>query len=304
MVKARLTKRLSGTLQTGSKSIDIKARKRIEELYEITDEIINGYNEINEKYVHHIYEKYQRLKERHRKLLDQLEKHHCHGCRCSTRRHDDQQSDSSLSAEEPTRTSSLPSSTTNSTSRRTNRTHPFIIPDVEETQHFNETDKRFDHLSELNGERVTTVKKPLRTKSPKKRLINSDEEEDEEIDEASDSNELPRALKLIIERKATKNDNAKGYLLEIPNYPSLCQFLREKSRTTFDQRPNEELLRPFIINQLGPNAAKDSKVRMRIRDEFREIHRSYLRTFMHDPHGIHKTNKNRSQPLLPTKKSP
>lgn len=128
-------------------------------------------------------------------------------------------------------------------------------------------------------------------------LINS-------VDEASDSNELPRALKLIIERKATKNDNAKGYLLEIPNYPSLCQFLREKSRTTFDQRPNEELLRPFIINQLGPNAAKDSKVRMRIRDEFREIHRSYLRTFMHDPHGIHKTNKNRSQPLLPTKKSP
>ena len=48
--------------------IDLKARRRIEDLFELTDEIINAYNEINEKYVQQIYRKYKQLKEKYEKL--------------------------------------------------------------------------------------------------------------------------------------------------------------------------------------------------------------------------------------------
>jgi len=48
MGKRSSVKRLSSVSQSALNSIDIKARKRIEELYELTDEIVNAYNEINE----------------------------------------------------------------------------------------------------------------------------------------------------------------------------------------------------------------------------------------------------------------
>ena len=97
---------------------------------------------------------------------------------------------------------------------------------------------------------------------------------------------LPLALQNVIQRKARRNKNAKSYLLQIPRYPGLCEYLRDKSRTSFDHRPTESQVRPLIINHLGQQLASDRKVRMRIRDELRETHRSYMRTFMNDPHAV------------------
>ena len=134
-----------------SNSIDMKARKRIEELFELTDEIINAYNEINDKYVSQIYRKYEQLKEVNKKLQDTLKRHHCTGCQCTTKsttneeEAEEEEDDESSSEEEedesgdddddddddeqPTN-SALPSSTTNSivTRSKKNNRSLRIIP--------------------------------------------------------------------------------------------------------------------------------------------------------------------------------
>jgi RNase P subunit RPR2 len=108
------------------KSVDIKARKRVEELYELTDEIINAYNEINEKYVHQIYRKFKQLQEINKKLKEKLTDHHCTGCKCSVpsaneeeegeeEEEEEEESEHSIADEEDdeqAKNSTLPSSTT------------------------------------------------------------------------------------------------------------------------------------------------------------------------------------------------
>jgi len=76
-----------------SNSIDIKARQRIEELYELTDEIINAYNEINEKYVNQIYRKYKQLQEINKNLKEKLNHHHCTGCKCTIQSDNEEEED-------------------------------------------------------------------------------------------------------------------------------------------------------------------------------------------------------------------
>ena len=116
MGKRTSTKRLSSVSQAGetrsvgrveleflplfwciaSGSIDVKARKRIEQLYELTDEIISAYNEINDKYVSQIYRKYENMKELNRQLQRKLASHHCVGCKCNDRLPDENGSDHSV----------------------------------------------------------------------------------------------------------------------------------------------------------------------------------------------------------------
>jgi hypothetical protein len=96
---------------------------------------------------------------------------------------------------------------------------------------------------------------------------------------------LPIDLQNIIKRKAQKNKNAKLYLLQIPRFPALCEYLRDRSHTSFDHRPSEAQVRPLITQHISQHLANNSKIRMRLRDELREIHRSYMRTFMTDPHA-------------------
>jgi hypothetical protein len=115
---------------------------------------------------------------------------------------------------------------------------------------------------------------------------------------------LPLHLQNVIKNKATRNKNAKLYLLEIPRYPALCEFLRDKSRTSFDHRPSENQVRPLIANHLSKYLANDSKIRMRLRDELREIHRSYMRTFMDDPHTTGTKSSIQKNKQLTVKKSP
>jgi hypothetical protein len=113
---------------------------------------------------------------------------------------------------------------------------------------------------------------------------------------------LPIALQNVIRNKV-KRKKSKAYLLQIPRYPALCEYLRDRSRASFDHRPSEVQVRPLIENHISKILVQDAKVRMRLRDELREIHRSYLRTFMYDPHSIGwkaATEKEK----LPTKKSP
>jgi len=134
----------------------------------------------------------------------------------------------------------------------------------------------------------------------------SEHESDEEVDENNGEDDgmgrLPLVLRDIIRNKAKKNKNAKAYLLQIPRYPALCEFLRDKSRTSFDRRPNEDQVRPLIANHISQTLANDKTIRIRIREELREIHRSYLRTFMPDPHGHHKAVPKNTK--LTVKKSP
>jgi hypothetical protein len=113
---------------------------------------------------------------------------------------------------------------------------------------------------------------------------------------------LPLALQNIIKKKAQKSENTKTYLLQIGRYPVLCEFLRDKSRTSFDQRPTDNQVRPLVANHLSKYLSNDAKIRMRVRDELREIHRSYLRTFMCDPHATSKFGYKTKQ--LTFKKSP
>lgn len=115
---------------------------------------------------------------------------------------------------------------------------------------------------------------------------------------------LPVPLREVIRRKARKNKNAKAYLLEIPRYPALCEFLRDKSRTSFDHRPSETQVRPLIANHLSNQLANNSKMRMRLRDELREIHRSYMRTFMNDPRAAGQKSSVQKTKTLSMKKSP
>ncbi|CAF3061030.1 unnamed protein product [Rotaria sp. Silwood2] len=108
--------------------------------------------------------------------------------------------------------------------------------------------------------------------------IDQNEEKDDE------TTRLPVTLQDIIRQKAKKNNNARSYLLQISRYPPLCEFLGDKSHTSFNRRPSATQVRPLIANHLSQHLANDAKIRMRLCDELREIHRSYLRTFMNDPH--------------------
>lgn len=118
-------------------------------------------------------------------------------------------------------------------------------------------------------------------------------------DDTNGMSRLPLVLQNIIRRKARNRRNPKPYLLEIPRYPALCEYLRDKSTKSFDSRTTDVEIRPFVEQHISKILATDKKQRMRIRDELREIHRSYLRTFMNDPHKS--TNP---KAKLPVKKSP
>lgn len=136
-------------------------------------------------------------------------------------------------------------------------------------------------------------------------LVLADDNYELSSEASNDPERLPLTLQLLIQRKAKKNRNAKAYLLEIPRYPLLCDFLRDKSRQSFYSRPTEEQVRPLIANHISPQLANDAKMRMRVRDELREIHRSYLRNFIVDPRTGQKARlQTASNQKLPTKKSP
>ncbi|CAF1595432.1 unnamed protein product [Rotaria sp. Silwood1] len=114
------------------------------------------------------------------------------------------------------------------------------------------------------------------------------DEVDRDIDQKEEKDDettrLPVILQAIIRQKAKKNNNAKSYLLQIPRYPALCEFLCDKSHTSFNRRPSGAQVRSLMVNHLSQHLANDAKMRMRLCDELREIHRSYMRTFMNNPH--------------------
>jgi len=67
-----------------TKSIDRNRRKRIEELYLLTDEILNEQNNHNYKYDYKLYKKYKQLKEINKRLQEKIINQHCSGCKCHT----------------------------------------------------------------------------------------------------------------------------------------------------------------------------------------------------------------------------
>jgi len=64
------------------KSMDYKSRKHIEELYLITDELINRHDDMNYKYDYKLYKKYKQLKEINKNLQKKIINQHCSGCMC------------------------------------------------------------------------------------------------------------------------------------------------------------------------------------------------------------------------------
>ncbi|CAF4265156.1 unnamed protein product, partial [Rotaria sordida] len=144
-------------------AIDIKARKRVAELYNLTGEITNASNEINEIYANKIYRKYRRLLAVNAKLKKQLSQCHCPGCKCvilsngdvqqdrkeEQEYHDHDDSESSIIvAEDQEYQSKQKSSTSSLTShsiikRSRNNKNPRIICDIEDTENFDGNDSRF-----------------------------------------------------------------------------------------------------------------------------------------------------------------
>lgn len=142
------------------------------------------------------------------------------------------------------------------------------------------------------------IRSPFRERSIQSLGDDDDAEEDEGMAR------LPVALQEVIRRKADRNKKGKSYLLRIPRYPALCQYLCDKSQTSFDLRPSEAQVRPLIATCLSAHLLNDAKSRMRIRDELREVHRSYMRTFMKDPRQASAKASAERGKLLTTKKSP
>ena len=68
---------------TSSELIDHKARKRIEELYVVTEQIAREQNRLNRNYQKKIYQKYKKIKRINRSLNAQLINQHCAGCVCN-----------------------------------------------------------------------------------------------------------------------------------------------------------------------------------------------------------------------------
>jgi hypothetical protein len=62
--------------------MDYKSRKRFEELYLITDEIVNGHDDMNYKFDYKLYRKYKQLKEINKRLQEKIINQHCSGCKC------------------------------------------------------------------------------------------------------------------------------------------------------------------------------------------------------------------------------
>ncbi|CAF4616574.1 unnamed protein product, partial [Rotaria sp. Silwood2] len=144
-------------------AIDIKARKRVAELYKLTDEITNASNEINEIYANKIYRKYRRLLSVNAKLKKQLSQYHCRGCKCvilsngdvqQDRKeeqdyHNNDDSESSIivadyqdyQLKQKFSTSSLTSHSIIKRSR--NNKNPRITYDIEDTENFDGNDSRF-----------------------------------------------------------------------------------------------------------------------------------------------------------------
>jgi hypothetical protein len=70
-------------LDLESGSVDHKARKRIEELFLLTDEIIETQKQTQATYDSRLYRKYKQLKEINKKLQEKLIHQHCSGCNCN-----------------------------------------------------------------------------------------------------------------------------------------------------------------------------------------------------------------------------
>ena len=63
-------------------AVDRKARKRIEELFVLTDEIIQTQKDSKKIFDTKLYRKYKQLKETNKKLQEKLIHQHCSGCNC------------------------------------------------------------------------------------------------------------------------------------------------------------------------------------------------------------------------------
>ncbi|CAF1196646.1 unnamed protein product [Rotaria sordida] len=320
-------------------AIDIKARKRVAELYELTDEIINASNEINETYANKIYRKYKQLIAVNKKLKKQLSQYHCPGCKCiipsnedvqqarkeeeeeDYHNDDDNESFIIIAEDQEYQSKQKPSTsflTTHSLRKQSRKNkNPYIISDIEDTENFEGNDSRFtkttcdsndndchkdndgnnindsDSMKDGDNEDRLFIAMDQNENETTKDDNQSEHEIQEEVDKDVYANEeeddettcLPVILQDIIRQKAKKNNNARSYLLNIPLYPALCEFLCDKSYTSFNRRPSGTQIRPLIENHLSQNLANDAKIRMRLCDELREIHRSYMRTFMTDPHA-------------------
>lgn len=65
-----------------SGAIDYKARKRIEELFLLTDELLRERSHETIRYDKKLYKKYKEMKEINKKLQEKLLDYHCSGCQC------------------------------------------------------------------------------------------------------------------------------------------------------------------------------------------------------------------------------
>jgi len=86
--------------------MDYISRKRIEELYLITDEILHRDDDINYKYDNKLYQKYKQLKKINKKLQEKIINQHCSGCKCHNQLNEDTEESTSKYSDKRTECSS------------------------------------------------------------------------------------------------------------------------------------------------------------------------------------------------------
>jgi len=246
--KTPFPQRVSPT-ETGA--IDYKARKRIEELFSLTDEILRERSYETVRYDKKLYKKYKEVKEMNKKLQEKLLDYHCTGCQC---RH------SSNPPVAPA-VQVIPSSNVNLDNNR----------------------KLISELGVLTSNR--NVSQPIeRTTNQQDDLIIIDEIRPRPKRQLADDNgRLPESLQKVIRTKLQTHHRHRNYLLRIGLYPILCQYLSDCSPSSFYKVLTKPELKDFLQNQVYKTTKLRKKLYERVAEEMKEIHQNYLLQFMEKP---------------------
>ncbi|UJR25632.1 hypothetical protein I4U23_006984 [Adineta vaga] len=234
MSKHRDFTRLS---RSGHKPIDYRARKRLEELYLLTDELLQEQSTKDDKYDYKLYKKYKRLKEMNRKLQEKIINQHCSGCKCRKR-----QQSSEIDENDVVTFIDL----TNSTETKNKQKNPSIDDSRKNEASSEEEDDSMDATDDII----------------------------EEVQKENYLANLPQILQHITRMKVKESNNEKNYLLKIGLYPALCSYLRNKSKP-LNSLPPVSSIQSLINDHVKLDENNDEDMLRCVRREVCTLRRAY-----------------------------
>ena len=103
------------------------------------------------------------------------------------------------------------------------------------------------------------------------------------VNRNNDDIELPEELKILIRQQIEKDPSNNQYLLKLGSYPVVCRYLRNSLPDSFYSNLISQHLRPLIINEIPSERSEYSKTFLRVRQQLRELHQTYLLQFIDNP---------------------